>query len=282
MGIENTIRIMAVKYKPVMESHLLARFHIFRLKIQKYIHVHVLHACPITSPWCSIFSQVAFWQNECPDETCPAGGDGSYAAIFPLTETKGQQSAETETSESQSFFWFMVLTCALGALALLSWLVFCCCCMVGALLAEVMVKVLIQLWHFSRLRRYFLSMSFPPCYAFHESLSSVDMEAEAACECLKSTPDAKVESYNETLSSSCLKKQDSKTADRDRVNAVLPYYTRPHIQPIYTDDCACKTLSPTIHMSGSYFISCTGSFHALVRRNLESILPTFSTTSRGL
>ncbi len=76
-------------------------------------------------------TQVSFWQNECRDQTCPAGDDGgSLASVFPVDESETQRAVEGEddSDETQSLFWFVVLAAALLIAAMLSWCAFCLCC----------------------------------------------------------------------------------------------------------------------------------------------------------
>jgi len=80
-------------------------------------------------------AQVSFWQNECRDQTCPAGDDGgSLASVFPVDESETQRAVEGEgnSDDEQSFFWFVVLAGALLVAAVLSWCAFWLCCRVSA------------------------------------------------------------------------------------------------------------------------------------------------------
>lgn len=89
-----------------------------------------------------IIFQISFWQSECPNETCPAS-DGSYASVFPLTETESQRTAvEILKSDEGSLLGFIALAVVLLLLVCCSWLIFCLCCTVskwpmGAFLSEL-------------------------------------------------------------------------------------------------------------------------------------------------
>ncbi|CAM9194226.1 unnamed protein product, partial [Laminaria digitata] len=76
----------------------------------------------------AVVSSVSFWQDDCKDNTCPAG-DGSYASIFPLETTATSDSITAELDEEDDkLFWFVLITAAMALLALSCWLAFCFCC----------------------------------------------------------------------------------------------------------------------------------------------------------
>lgn len=76
-------------------------------------------------------AQVSFWQDECKDDTCPAG-DGSYASIFPVETAATEDSIAAEVDDSEDkLFWFVLITAAMAVLVLGCWLGFCFCCGVG-------------------------------------------------------------------------------------------------------------------------------------------------------
>ena len=100
--------------------------------------VHIVACCKShTVVWCLCphpnQSQIAFWQKECPDDTCPAS-DGSYASVFPLTEAESQSTVlKTPKDEEIHLLGFIGLGLVLVLLACCSWLVFCLCCAVSDL-----------------------------------------------------------------------------------------------------------------------------------------------------
>lgn len=88
-------------------------------------------------------TQISFWQNECRDQTCPVG-DGSYASVYPITETSSTQNSvvgeDTADDNELKLLWFIVITGALFLLALLSWCVFCLCCGVSRVKWRVVIR----------------------------------------------------------------------------------------------------------------------------------------------
>eukprot|EP00904_Undaria_pinnatifida_P004672 jgi/Undpi1/14205/HiC_scaffold_9.g03854.m1 len=76
----------------------------------------------------AVISSVSFWQDECKDDTCPAG-DGSYASIFPVETAATEDSIAAEVDDSEDkLFWFVLITAAMAVLVLGCWLGFCFCC----------------------------------------------------------------------------------------------------------------------------------------------------------
>ncbi|CAN0422794.1 unnamed protein product [Pylaiella littoralis] len=76
----------------------------------------------------AVLSSISFWQNECRDQTCPAG-DGSYASVFAFdSEPQGAVAAEGGSEEERRELWFFGIAGGLLVLALLSWCAFFLCC----------------------------------------------------------------------------------------------------------------------------------------------------------
>lgn len=75
-----------------------------------------------------MYDQISFWQNECRDQTCPAG-DGSYASVFfHDSENQGTAALGDDATEERREFLFFAIAGGLFVLALLSWCIFCLCC----------------------------------------------------------------------------------------------------------------------------------------------------------
>lgn len=105
-------------------------------------------------------TQISFWQNECPADTCPALGDGSFAAVFPVDDSLENQSAMVEDDSSdgkESLFWFVVVAAGLLMLAVLTWCSYCLCCGVSGL-RPAEFSLFISRWSFGTYFFFFFSV----------------------------------------------------------------------------------------------------------------------------